>query len=698
MTIEQLRELIEQMNNDPGGVTDEQLTQGREFIREQVQALGQATPSQDVISALTELRDARTAISAQQDERAAAVAELDEQRRGLLESLTDPETPAAPEQSAEGEGGAATGNEPPADAQVPEQGQPVDAAPTEGAPEQPAEAVAASARRAPVGTFRTPAPKPARDTSQVARTVVTAAGGAPGYPQGQEIRSSADLAAAMTARLRSLASGHGGTGEKLYVARADTTYPEDRVLRAEDWVGNYSKIERATSPQALVAAGGLCAPLETLYDVEVIGSSDRPIRDALAPFQVDRGGIQFRPNSSAATALTTGTGTGTDVWTMTQDAAGTASKTCYVVDCPAIQTAVIDAIYLCLEFGNITARFDPETTASNVRQGVIAHNRLAENNLLAKLQAGSKIVTAPKVVGAVRDVLANIDKACAYYRHRHRLNSSTPLTWMAPAWVLYEMRTDLARQMAAGDWMSALGVTDQMIAGWLAARGISPVWHLDGGPPAGGTNEVQTVTITGTPTGGTFTLTYAGQTTAPIAYNATAATVLAALQQLSNIRPNDLTTAGGALPGTAVTVAFGGQFAGTDVAAMTASGAGLTGGSSPAVAITTTTAGSSGSTVSGISIAAQVYANVAAGATLPPYPAQIDSLLFATGTKLFLDGGSLDLGLVRDSTLNSRNRYRQFSETFEGVADRGVENLRIIMNCYPTGQSAGTADTSAVTN
>ncbi|MDX2863304.1 hypothetical protein PV338_45035, partial [Streptomyces scabiei] len=35
-------------------------------------------------------------------------------------------------------------------------------------------------------------------------------------------------------------------------------------------------------------------------------------------------------------------------------------------------------------------------------------------------------------------------------------------------------------------------------------------------------NEVQSVAITGDPTGGTYTLTYSGQTTAGIAYNATA--------------------------------------------------------------------------------------------------------------------------------------------------------------------------------
>lgn len=107
----------------------------------------------------------------------------------------------------------------------------------------------------------------------------------------------------------------------------------------------------------------------------------------------------------------------------------------------------------------------------------------------------------------------------------------------------------------------------------------------------GGTNEVQSVTITGTPTGGTFTLTYSGQTTAGIAFNAVAADVQTALIALSNLAPGDVVVTGGPGPGTAFTVTFGGTLAKTDVAAMTASAASLTGGTSPAVVIATPTPG-----------------------------------------------------------------------------------------------------------
>lgn len=104
-------------------------------------------------------------------------------------------------------------------------------------------------------------------------------------------------------------------------------------------------------------------------------------------------------------------------------------------------------------------------------------------------------------------------------------------------------------------------------------------------------NEVQSVVLTGTPTGGTFTLTYAGQTTGNIAFDATAGTVDTALEALSNIGAGEVTCTGGPLPGTPVVVPFSGTLASTNLALMTGDGALLTGGTTPAVSITETTKG-----------------------------------------------------------------------------------------------------------
>lgn len=99
-------------------------------------------------------------------------------------------------------------------------------------------------------------------------------------------------------------------------------------------------------------------------------------------------------------------------------------------------------------------------------------------------------------------------------------------------------------------------------------------------------NEEQTVDTTGA-TGGTFTLSFLGSATAPIAYNATAAAVQAALEALSRIGAGNITVTGGPLPG-AVTVQFTGRYAGRDVAILTSDATALVGG---AVGITETVAG-----------------------------------------------------------------------------------------------------------
>lgn len=93
-------------------------------------------------------------------------------------------------------------------------------------------------------------------------------------------------------------------------------------------------------------------------------------------------------------------------------------------------------------------------------------------------------------------------------------------------------------------------------------------------------NEIQTVRINGAPTGGTFTLSFQGQTTAGIAFDASAAIVEAALEALSNI--DDVTVS---KSGTTYTITFGGTLAGTDVGQLTGSASSLTGG---AVSVATT--------------------------------------------------------------------------------------------------------------
>lgn len=115
------------------------------------------------------------------------------------------------------------------------------------------------------------------------------------------------------------------------------------------------------------------------------------------------------------------------------------------------------------------------------------------------------------------------------------------------------------------------------------------------GVPSAGTSEVQTITFGGTPTGGTFTLTFEGFTTAAISWSATNSTLVAnidaALEALPNIGTGGVTTAVGTMTagiGT-ITVTFAGNLAKKAVGLMTAASS-LT-GTSPTLAVAETTPG-----------------------------------------------------------------------------------------------------------
>lgn len=124
-----------------------------------------------------------------------------------------------------------------------------------------------------------------------------------------------------------------------------------------------------------------------------------------------------------------------------------------------------------------------------------------------------------------------------------------------------------------------------------APGGANGHWGLSG------VNEVQKLIITGSPTGGTFTLSFDGSgPTAGIAFNADAPTIKTALETLGNIAPGDIVVTpavvGGVLPTSAMFVEFKGVYLQINVAQMTANSAGLTGGAAPTMTVSTIQAGS----------------------------------------------------------------------------------------------------------
>jgi hypothetical protein len=122
-------------------------------------------------------------------------------------------------------------------------------------------------------------------------------------------------------------------------------------------------------------------------------------------------------------------------------------------------------------------------------------------------------------------------------------------------------------------------------------------------------SAVQTLTFTGVPTGGSFTLTTTAPlpagTTPPIPYSATAAQVQAALNSL--IPAGDVTVSGGPLPSTLLTFTFQGAYAGLAIPNLIVTSS-LYGGTFQSIDVGTTTVG-------GVALSAPILISTVPNAT-----------------------------------------------------------------------------------
>jgi hypothetical protein len=308
--------------------------------------------------------------------------------------------------------------------------------------------------------------------SEVAPVAITAGADIPGYTAGSSMDSMNDVAEAMSKRLHGLRRVNGGDGEQHIVASVTTKFPESRTL-STDAESNWAKIQSVSGPEALVASGGHSTPFAIKYDIFGMGTTARPVRDALPHFQADRGGIRFiTPPVLSSYSSAVG------VWTNSKDITpGTDVKASLTITAASENTVAIDAVTLQLQFGNLMTRAYPELIARHNELGLIQHARSAEQNLLTKIGAASTAVTTTSLIGFGRDFLVQIGRASAAYRSRHRLEADAPLRAIVPAWVKDAMQADLALNMP-GD--SNLAVASGEIDGYVKARNVNLTTTLDG--------------------------------------------------------------------------------------------------------------------------------------------------------------------------------------------------------------------------
>jgi hypothetical protein len=408
--------------------------------------------------------------------------------------------------------------------------------------------------------FEAPADRRPVAQASVAPVAITAGADIPGYTAGSSVDNMKDVADLMAKRIHTLRRVNGGDGEQHIVASVTTQFPEGRTL-TQDAESNWAKIQAVTSPEAIVASGGHVAPFETRYEIFGLGSTARPVRDSLARFQADRGGIRF-----VTPPVLSSYGNAVGIWTAANDSAETpGTKASLTVTAASENTVATDAVTLQLQFGNLATRAYPELIARHNELGLIQHAREAEQNLLTKIGDASTAVTTTSLIGFGRDFLVQIGRAAAAYRSRHRLEADAPLRVIIPSWVKDAMAADLALAMPGDNTLNAYAEID----GYVAARGVNLTVSLDAG-------------------------------------------------------------------------VFGAQSTGA----------------------------------------------------LTEFADSFDWFMFAEGTFLFLDGGTLDLGIIRDSSLVGTNDYKMFVETFEGVAKVGIESLKVTSTISINGVAAALRDTT----
>lgn len=195
--------------------------------------------------------------------------------------------------------------------------------------------------------------------------------------------------------------------------------------------------------------------------------------------------------------------------------------------------------------------------------------------------------------------VVDFDVPGAWQRYRMQdnrdvVNQSATESYVVSSTTYWHGILDVQRQREGAAHLQDEGLADGIII--FCPTGITKLsadfrFQNSSEQQQGTTNEVQTLTITGSPTGGTFKLSFEGEVTASIARNASAGTVQSALEALSSIGSGNVACGGGAFPGTPVTVTFQNALGGIDVPMILLDTNAMTGGSSPTLGIVETTKG-----------------------------------------------------------------------------------------------------------
>lgn len=307
---------------------------------------------------------------------------------------------------------------------------------------------------------------PNRDTP-----VITASADVPGFATGSVLKDLDDVAKGAIERFQAMPRGKVGNTQNRYGVAQITKQRSDGLtienFRSTQDLIQAASVESRLPGGSLTAAGGWCAPSETLYDLCSIESTDG-LWD-LPEVQVNRGGIQFTKGPSfedfyayAVTAFQT----------EAEAEAGTV-KVCIPVECPPFEEVRLDAAYACISAGILTNAAYPELIRRYI-EGVLIAQRHAVS---ARMIAAAEAITGPAI--AIPDVWANalsvlhaLELVAEGERERFRMSRAATLEVLLPFWVRPALRADLANRTG----VELTNVTDAMLDAHFAARGLRVQW------------------------------------------------------------------------------------------------------------------------------------------------------------------------------------------------------------------------------
>lgn len=256
--------------------------------------------------------------------------------------------------------------------------------------------------------------------------------------------------------------------------------------REAERVMSFATDEKRLTGGSLVAAGGWCAPSDTIYDLMEVET--RTGLYDLPTIGVTRGGINHTQGPSFGDLFAAIKGFS---YTEAQDVAGTygvdangvgngsaGDKPCYHIPCPEFDEDRLGFDGLCLTAGLLQQRGYPEVIARTTRGALVVHDHLMAGRVLAKVIAGSTPVAMPAdQVGATAPILTAIELQVTHYRYVHRLSDTASLEAVFPFWVYGAIRSDLSRRLG----VDLLDVSDARIDQWFRNAGVAPqfVYNFD---------------------------------------------------------------------------------------------------------------------------------------------------------------------------------------------------------------------------